>query len=236
MTETLFEFRQRTQGFSANSLPGVGAFGTNPGLTVKVDDNGRMKPYVGNTMVFLLTEECKVRLSCIQEELYYCCGEMLADRLHPDTFHMTLHDLVNGVPGLGLWKEARIAAEEAELLLEQLRAKYTEPVHMRSTWLFNMVNTSVVLGLEPADEASCFLLMTLYEHFEKIVRLGYKMTPHITLAYYKPGVYGDAQRGALQKVFERVSRQEKMMFELPVDSLELLWFDDMNQYIGRNNT
>lgn len=53
---------------------------------------------------------------------------------------------------------------------------------MMTTWVFNMVNTSSVLGLKPADEESLRRLDEIYTTQEDVVRLGYALTPHVTKA------------------------------------------------------
>ena len=75
------------------SLPEDGDFCTNPGLTAKVDADGRILPYAGNTTVFLVDEAAKLRLAQLQDGLYAAAPELLAERLRPETFHMTLHSL-----------------------------------------------------------------------------------------------------------------------------------------------
>ena len=87
--ETLNQFRDRTQGFSRDSLPREGCFETRDSLTVKVGRSGEFLPFAGNTTVFLLEEEAKDRVEKIQDTLYESCGDMLADPLEKDSFHMT---------------------------------------------------------------------------------------------------------------------------------------------------
>lgn len=59
-----------------------------------------------------------------------------------------------------------------------------EIIKMKSKYIFNMVDTSLVLGLYPADEGEYRRLMDLYFLFDTIKKLSYPFTPHITLAYY----------------------------------------------------
>ena len=87
------------EGYIQNSLPDSGKFYTHPDLMQKVDREGNILPYYGNTTVFLLREGVRERVSELQEELYRAAPEMLAERLRTDTLHMTLHSLSDGVPG-----------------------------------------------------------------------------------------------------------------------------------------
>ena len=95
--ETLLQFRTRTQGFSRDSLPVDGKFVTSEGLRDKVDEQGEMLPFEGNTTVFLLDSDAGDRIRHIQKRLYEECGDMLAVPLIPESFHMTLHDLVSRI-------------------------------------------------------------------------------------------------------------------------------------------
>src|SRR5699024_741804 len=72
------------------------------------------------------------------------------------------------------------------------------PLQMRATRTFNLVHTSVVLGLEPSDADSWRQLDRMYQELEAVVPLGYGLTPHITLAYYKPGSYSEADAARLR--------------------------------------
>jgi hypothetical protein len=73
-------------------------FETNPNLVKKVDKNGDFLPFMGNTVVYDLDWDVKQSLTALQDELYEGGGALLSRRLEPATFHMTLHDLVNGPP------------------------------------------------------------------------------------------------------------------------------------------
>ena len=207
------------------SLPEYGDFITRPTLEMKVDQNGRILPYYGNTTVFLLEEKTKEQLGYLQEELYQGAGEMLAERLTQDSFHMTLHDLVNGpVKDAQLEEKMCRASQEADGIIRQW--KDIPPLHMKATWMFNMVNTSIVLGLSPADEYSWQKLDEMYCALEQVVPLGYGLTPHITLAYFKPGAYG---REVLEKL-NGVLRKVDLEVTLQAEDLVLQNFVDMNHY------
>ena len=208
------------------SLPEDGDFCTNPGLAAKVDASGRILPYAGNTTVFLVDEAAKRRLAELQAGLYAAAPELLAERLGAETFHMTLHSLEDGGPDRpGLSELMRSAQERARPLLESWRGG--GPIRMRATWLFNMVNTSVVLGLAPADGDSYGRLDAMYAALEAVKPLGYAMTPHITMAYYRPGRYGRAQVDALRAAFRPVEQG----LTLAMDGLVLQDFADMTSYV-----
>lgn len=211
--------------YISDSLPHWGDFTTNPNLMNKVSPAGELLPYRGNTVVFLLDDDTKRKLKQIQEHLYRAAPDMLTQPLREDTFHMTLHDLVNGHPNrCGLTEEMRSAEEHAVDLL--VRWKDIPPLPMRATWLFNMVNTSIVLGLAPANDEAWRQLDGMYTALEAVVRLGYAMTPHVTMAYFRPGVYHQEQVQRLREALCQVDLQ----MTLTADNLVLQNFEDMNQY------
>ncbi len=227
--ETLDEFRSRTGSFNQNSLPVGKDMETNASLTRKVSCEGRMLGFGGNTIVFCLLSEVKEKIHVIQRRLYEVCGDILADPLATDTFHITLHDLVNGSLSAKLEQEILCIQRSAMKLANDISAEGRH-IRMQSTFLFNMVNTSMVLGFEPVDEESCRILMEYYERFQNVVRLDYPLTPHVTLAYFKPGRIHMEQVGRLQSVIDFAKTQEKIHTELLGEMLEYQIFSDMNHY------
>ena len=216
---------QTLDEYISNSLPQWGEFSTNPNLTKKVCPDGSLLPYRGNTVVFLLDAETKDQLQQLQDSLYEAAPDLLAERLQTDTFHMTLHDLVNGTPDQQDLEGRMWAAENrARELLRRWR--FEGPLRMQATWLFNMVHTSIVLGLAPADEQTWRQLDALYCAFETVVPLGYGLTPHITMAYFRPGTYDQQQLQRLSAALRKVD----LDVTLSGDHLVLQNFSDMNHY------
>lgn len=207
------------------SLPEAGDFSTNPNLTKKVNPEGQFLPFFGNTVVFDLDSNAKEHLHSLQDELYRNVGWMLSQKLDLSTFHMTLHDLVNG-PELTEELKARMAEAEAKVknLLEQWRN--LPPLHMKATWLFNMVNTSIVLGMVPANEESWYRLDEMYTALESVEHLGYALTPHITMAYFKPGIWSQYDMNYLRQTLHPV----ELEVELQMEDLHYQVFQDMNHY------
>lgn len=203
--------------YVANSLPETDAFATNANLVKKVDASGKLLPFFGNTVVFLLDDETKRGLKAVQDKLYAVAPEMLAEPLPEESFHLTAHDLANNpenTPELRA-QMAEAAAKTLPLAHEVLPKK---PIRMKATWAFNMVNVSIVVGWEPADEESRAALDKLYTTLEQVVTLGYALCPHITLAYFRPGVYEreavDRLRAALQPVeLELLLKPENLVLQ-----------------------
>lgn len=207
-----------------DSLPRE-SFATSPGLRRKVGREGELLPFYGCTAVFRLPEAAREALSGLQARLYAGAGRFFARPLEPGTFHMTLHDLVNGQE---LTPELCRRMEAARALVQPLIEAWRggPPLKMRATCLFNMVNTSVVLGLAPADGESWRRLDGMYEALEEHFRLGYALTPHVTLAYYANNI---CTGGMLQPLREALGPVE-LELELPMDGLEFQYFTDMNHY------
>ncbi|MBQ7111493.1 MAG: DUF1868 domain-containing protein [Thermoguttaceae bacterium] len=211
--------------YISDSMPQTGGFTTNANLVKKVDANGKLLPFYGNTVVFLLDDESKRALKAVQDKLYAAAPDMLAEPLPEESFHLTAHDLANNpenTPELRA-QMAEAAAKTLPLVREVLPKK---PIQMKATWAFNMVSVSIVVGWEPADEESYAALDKLYTTLEKVVPLGYALCPHITLAYFRPGVYEqeavDRLRAALQPV--------DWTLELKPENLVLQNFESMSDY------
>ena len=211
--------------YISDSMPQTGGFTTNANLLKKVDASGKLLPFYGNTVVFLLDDESKRALKAFQDKLYAVAPEMLAEPLPEESFHLTAHDLVNdakNTPELRT-KMAEAAAKTLPFVRDVLPKK---PIQMKATWAFNMVGVSVVVGWEPADEESYAALDKLYTTLEKVVPLGYALCPHVTLAYFRPGVYEqeavDRLRAALLPV--------DWTLTLKPENLVLQNFESMSDY------
>lgn len=224
--ETLLDYQRRT-GFMWDSLPDPGGFSTNPGLRGKASPEGELLPFFGDTMIFTLPPEMIRWLTQVQEDLYAACGGYLAERLLPDTFHITLHDLANSPSG---WPSCLPGNQKrAVTLLKAVRASLPPEIIVRSNCVFSMVNTSVVMGFEPAQDSDCRVLMNLYRTFDQIRPLSYPLTLHATLAYYRPGVYDGVEAQLIRDTLQQLGR-ERREWRLRLSELHYAIFDSMNHY------
>lgn len=230
MPETLREFHDRVDGFTADSLPHDGQFITRESLTAKVNPDGTLRPYHGNTLIYDLDDKAKLALSQRQTLLHHRCAPMLAEPLMPDTFHITLHDLVSGPDPSAIEDDLVRAEIRTQILLYALHNDLPPVIHLRSTHVFSMVNTSVVTGFAPVSEEDCEILMKLYEYFHSVVPLNWGLTPHATLAYYKPGTYGQEAIDALQSVIREAEQLPPIEAALSFADLRYATFTDMNHY------
>lgn len=118
--------------FIWRSLPEWGSFATNPDLIKKVNLAGEFLPFRGNTVIFRLDEDTKQALRRLQTSLYQSAPDMLAEKLDPDAFHITLHDLVNGCPD-DLTLDGRMGEAERQAKTILSDWKYAGPLRMKAT-------------------------------------------------------------------------------------------------------
>ena len=119
---------------------------------------------------------------------------------------------------------------EKKIALQCKKMKEPTGIKMRSTCIFNMVNTSLVLGIYPIDEAEYKKLMNLYEIFDKIKELPYPLTPHITLAYYNINGFSDLSARKLETMVCKMNEEAETEFELDCKKLYYQRFRSMNTY------
>lgn len=230
MPETLAAFHARVDGFEHNSLPHEGPLTTKPMLVEKVAPDGSMLPFFGNTMIFDLPADVQLAIARMQLILHHRCGFLLAEPLAPSTLHMTLHDLLNGVDEAALAESVRETGEQAKAILSCHRAD-PSPIRLTATAAFNMTCGSVALGFAPDTETDCARLMALHGDYQAVVPLSYPLTPHVTLCYFRPGVYGEADVAALAAALREINALPPVRLTLDTATLHYYRFTDMNTYI-----
>lgn len=228
--ETLHEFHARVDGFEHDSLPHDGPLTTKPLLVEKVAPDGGLRPFFGNTMIFDLPAEVQLLIARMQVTLHHRCGWMLAQPLAPNTLHMTLHDLLNGVDEFALAEPIARTAVQARAILSDIRRE-KRTIRLTSTAAFNMTGGSLCLGFAPDTEADCAALMGMHARFQDVVALNYPLTPHVTLAYFKPGTYGPDEVAQLADALAEINAMPQVHLALDADCLHYYRFTDMNTYI-----
>lgn len=227
MAETLEQFRERTK-FIWEPLAKDG-FATSPGCAQKVAQDGRLLPFYGDTTIFDLDDRDIAWLKGLQDLLYDACGDLLSERLRPQTFHITLHDLLFGGDWQAIEAEVLRVNEKANAIVAGIRGDFPWGVQMRARRMINMVGSSVVLVFEPIDEENCWPLMEMYERLQEAVPLGHKLTPHVTLGYFRPGRIDREAAQRLQRVFDTAD-VDGYVLHLDVSRLNVCTFTDMNHY------
>ena len=223
--ETYEAFIERINSIQPHSFRScANGFTPDPSVRDKVAQDGKLRPFYGDTVIFCLSESIRRELTGYQDAIHDIAGEYLAERLAPGFFHMTLHDLsIFGGPTAKPPHYAEVRAITADILRESF------VIGMRSTWVFSMASRSIVLGLVPLDGMAYNQLMQLYGLYDRCVPLPYPFTPHITLAYYKGNGIPAQVMLSLDALAEDMSHHE-LIVPLESDNLGYYHFSNMNQY------
>ena len=226
--ESYQEFLQRINSFETPNLQLAGDFSPSKSLLAKVSQDNSFNKFYGDTTVFDLDSQTKSRISQIIDKLHSLAPECFAEKLDPDTIHMTLHDLSNSP---NLTDVINSVSQDKEKIANILNTTSisTKPIQMRTNNIINMVNTSLVLALSPSSEDDYKRLMNLYELFDNVRELPYPLTPHVTLAYYN---HNGFNANLAEKLKGIVGRLNTMPFDLSIspNSLKYQTFTDMNHY------
>lgn len=211
-------------------LPNENCLQVAEGAGKKVAPDGRLLPFYGNTVIFDLDDSAKDRLKELQDALYKRCGHVLSDRLTRDSFHVTLHDLLSGTDREEVMEQVNEIARQAKSAADDVKRFLVSPIPMKPVKLVSMVSTSVVLLLEPVYPVHKQLLDVAYERLQSVVKLGYGLTPHVTLGYYRPGRIAGDDLNALECVLSDLSKQQDFTIVLEPKLLRYSEFTDMNCY------
>ena len=214
-----------------------GSFHTHDGLANKVRPDGSYAPFFGSTVVFTADDQCIRTLQKTQTALHDRLGDMLAEPLPASTLHLTLHDLVSpeicvSDPGdvESYSHEVVDSVSKAEKIVSDIKIEYSgERIVFETDRVVNMVAKSLVLLLRPHSEKDYELLLEMYRRFDSIVSLPYELTPHITLAYFRPGMIDGDRLGSVVGQIQ-VTDNNTCLFEFPVENLTAKTFRDMISY------
>ena len=198
------------------------------GVLEKVNQDGTFRQFYGDTVVFKINPSEQEYASRIAEGLYNNFSDLFAERIGAETYHVTLHDLVSGND---LSQIAMQIFKNELAIIDAFRAYNVShnPIKMKSAYLLNMVNTSIVLVLTPASEADYEALMQLKRILQIISPLSYPLTPHITLAYFGRSEIDKDKVAALSRLAAELYT-ESLHFSLHIDDLFYQKFVNMNHY------
>lgn len=200
------------------------------GARAKVAPDGVLLPFYGNTVIFDLDDSAKDALKVLQDKLYERCGHFLSEPLTRESFHVTLHDLLSGTDREEVLSRVAALRETAENCVEDVKVLLRTPIPMKPVKLVSMVSTSVVLLLEPVYPVHEQLLKVAYEKLQALVNLSYGLTPHVTLAYYRPGAIVGDDLDALAQTLSDLTDGLGFTVTLDADRLAYSEFRDMNHY------
>ncbi len=215
-----------------------GTFHTAESLVNKVSPEGRFVPFSGSTVVFRADKICLQVTGMMQDLLYCKLGDfgMLAERLPVSTVHMTLHDLLSpeaGITGTAGEKAGKIwdsVLRAAEIVDSAARDYAGQRIKMVPDRIVNMVSKSLVLLLRPRTERDFETLSELYRRFDRIRPLPYPLTPHITLAYFRPGTLDGDRIGQIVDRLQ-VNPENAPVFAFDPEGLTAQVFSDMRTYL-----
>ena len=229
----LLDYEQRT-AWKYESIRG--SFHTAASLSNKVNSDGSYASYPGSTVVFRPGKQCLQVVQMMQKVLLYKLKDsnMLAAPLPASTIHMTLHDLVS--PELckdeADYKNKLVTSTgKAVAVVNSIRKEYAgRKITLVADRIVNMASKSLVLLLKPRTEEEYGLLLEMYHRFDAVQDLPYPLIPHITLAYFKPGMLdGDWLGESLD--FAQINPAKAPKFEFDPESLTVQVFQDMQTYI-----
>jgi len=231
--ESYEDFLERIFSFeNPNFTFGLEKFEPSGSVVAKVDADGKFSRFVGDTVVFDL-EPLQKRFIQTRyiEPLYRVAPECFAEKFHESTLHMTLHDLNSSeYDDYEVLKKMFETEVELAKRLQDV-ASTPDSIHMVTTCVFNMVNTSLVLGLIPKSDADYHKLMKLYYLVDEVCQLPYPLTPHITLAYYnRYGFEGEKLRAIERTVNEMNGRNHEIV--LSTSRLYYQKFVSMNEFFN----
>ncbi|MDE7296487.1 MAG: ligT like phosphoesterase [Clostridia bacterium] len=230
--ETYQEFLDRINSFEkAPTNFGNEYFMGNPSISQKVGSDNSFKKFYGDTVVFALDDTIKRTLAECVDLLYQTAPKCFCQKLSPNTFHVTLHDLSNSAILQNVEKELLENKRKIIAKSGEVQRHANEKIKMKSNSVFNMVDTSLVLGLYPASENDYCRIMELYALFDDVKKLNYPFTPHITLAYYNVNGFDLQSAKDLENIVKQLNAND-MEIELEVKNLYYQQFKSMNDYFN----
>jgi len=208
-----------------------------PGLTKKVDENGKYRAFYGDTTVFQLDGEAINRIKTAQDFIHERIPELLARRLDPKFFHITLHDLNNENDDFSSMddlkervketskKAGKVFREINEYLTDNPEERFAE---VESLGIASGGFVALMMVFLPSTEKDYRIIMNLYNLFDEIVYLKNFLRIHLTLNYFNTKKFGSDE---IRETME-VAKNFKKTFRLKLDLRRLAYqtFTDMNSY------
>ncbi len=228
--ESYQDYLKRISYQQAELQIGEGFFSPDGRVYEKVNADNSFKPFYGDTVVFDLDVRMKAKISKIIEKLYIDAPECFCEKIKIDTIHMTLHDLSASD------RLESVAAEVFNNEIELLRIlkenpQYPKSIKMKTNFIVNMVSTSLVLALVPADEAEWNKLQELYELINQVKVCPYPfLTPHITIAYFNFNGFDEHSSDKLKRIVFELNENS---FDITLRTSKLYYqkFTNMNNYV-----
>ncbi|MDK2951921.1 MAG: hypothetical protein PWQ77_1586 [Kosmotogales bacterium] len=208
-----------------------------PGLTKKVNEDGKYRGFYGDTTVFQLDGEAITRIKTAQDFVHERIPGLLARRLDPNFFHITLHDLNNENDDFssmfGLRERVKETSKKAGKIFREINEYITDNPEDRfakveSIGIASGGFVALMMVFLPSTEKDYRIIMNLYNLFDEIVYLKNFLRIHLTLNYFNTEKFGPDE---IRKTME-VTKNFKKTFRLKLDLQRLAYqtFTDMNSY------
>jgi len=200
-------------------------------LKAKVNEDGRFKEFVGDTVVIPLLKEDIEIMEKFQIPFYERYEEILAEKIDPKTFHVTIHDLSNPYNALGNLED-NISRNErmCKEIFKEFQEFKNKSIELEVVGLVGG-KVAIGLGFVPTTEEGFELLKYLHEVFEKVVKLDYPFHPHVTLFYFKPIDPPSDLMSSFGKTLREIGEKAKgTKIRLKLSALAYQRFTDMNHY------
>jgi len=231
--ESYNDFLERIFSFeNPNFSFGVEKFNPSGSVFKKVNEDGTFRRFIGDTVVFDLEQSQKqlIKTDYI-DPLYSVSGDCFAEMFNESTLHMTLHDLNSSeYDDYDVLKNMFDTEVELAKILRNVTT-LPDRIDMVTTCVFNMVNTSLVIGLKPKTPKAYYELMTLYQVVDEIYQLPYPFTPHITLAYYRRNGFEGKQLEEIERVVNEMNCKRHEITLFP-SRLYYQKFVNMNEFFS----
>lgn len=229
--ESYSKFKDRINSFEVPSF-GIDAHNFIPSNSVKqkITSDRDFKPFYGDTIVFDLSDEDKRKVFYFVDRLYESIPDCFSKKLYEKTMHLTLHDLINS-PNLESIHSQMTANHSAiRGIIDRERISY-DTIKMRSNYIINMMNTSVVMCFFPIDEIEYEKIIRLYSMVDEVFSLPYPFIPHVTLAYFNPNGFDES---LAQRLTDCVNSLNKHSVDITLTTDKLVYqrFSSMNSYMN----
>ncbi len=237
--ETYQEFLNRISEFEKPEF-GIGEqdFKPSEGVLQKVGLDNCFSPFAGDTVVFKIFKKDRDKIDEYIDKLYSKAPECFCERLYANTIHMTLHDLTT-LHDCPSFSSAESFVDQLDNNLSKLMELKSQKafevpgissgIRMRTNFMINMVNTSIVLCLIPDTAEDYKKLISLYSIIDdNVLKLPYPFTPHVTLAYYNRNGFNSYSVDKLKALVTNLNTNDN--FTIYLDPMNLVYqrFSSMN--------
>ncbi len=198
--------------------------------SMKFTPDGNFKEFLGDTVVIPLDEEDIRKVEVYQVDLYNRLGGYLAEKLPPETFHVTIHDLNNSLDTPeNLEKRMEASGRICREIFEDLKALRGERIELVAAGITGGT-TGAGVAFKPRDSRSFEILIKLHRAFD-VIRHMENYVPHVTLGYYKPVKFSGSDLKEISGVLEDISKSVRGFgITLDVSNLSYQRFISMKDY------